>query len=239
MAKPSSTTATPLLTFGLDRITPAVVAIDLHRGHLDPSVATMPVPPGVEEQVIAANALFNADCRAAGIPIVQLVTRYRDVREIRANPFWRHLAQSPTATRRNNERHNLMGSPGTEIIPALYDPTHDLVVDTKKRYDCFIGTDLDFVLRSRGINLLLVTGVNTNSCILATAIQACCRDYAVIVITDCVASMDGPEYHEAALRCLRPAFAWTMTGAEALAALAASGAWEDGSAATRPAPRLD
>jgi nicotinamidase-related amidase len=92
-------------------------------------------------------------------------------------------------------------------------------VDTKKRYDCFVGTDLDFVLRTHGINTVLITGVNTNSCVLATATSANVRDYAVFVVEDCVDTMDGPEIHEAALACVRAAFGWVMTSDEVIGAL--------------------
>jgi nicotinamidase-related amidase len=94
-------------------------------------------------------------------------------------------------------------------MPQLLDPG-DFVVDTKKRYDCFLGTDLDFVLRSHGINTLLITGVNTNSCVLATTTAANVRDYAVIVVEDCVDSMDGPELHAAGLACIRTALGLVM-----------------------------
>ena len=87
-------------------------------------------------------------------------------------------------------RHNIIGSPGCTVMPELLDP-RDFVVDTKKRYDCFLGTDLDFLLRSHGVNTLLITGVNTNSCVLATTTAANVRDYAVIVVEDCVDTMDG------------------------------------------------
>ena len=66
----------------------------------------------------------------------------------------------------------------------------DSVIDTKKRYDCFIGTDLEFRLKSLGINTIFMTGINTNSCVLATAIAANVRDYSVVVIEDCVDTMD-------------------------------------------------
>ena len=75
-------------------------------------------------------------------------------------------------------RHNIEGSAGCEIMPALYDRARDWVVASKKRYDCFLGTDLDLLLRSHRINTLLITGVNTNSCILATVAAANVRDYA-------------------------------------------------------------
>jgi nicotinamidase-related amidase len=113
-------------------------------------------------------------------------------------------------------RHNLMGSPGCTIMPGLHQPG-DMIVDTKKRYDCFQGTDLETTLRTHGINAVLLTGINTNSCVLATACAANVRDFSVIVVEDCVDTMDGPAHHEAALLCLRTAFAHVMSSADALA----------------------
>jgi nicotinamidase-related amidase len=205
------------MAFGVDVSRPAVVAIDLHRGHLDPAVATMPVIPGTESRIIAANRHFFEQCRAAHIPIIHLLTTYRDVSEIRSMPYWRALSDDPTATRRNAERHNLRGSPGCQIIPELLDEQRDWIVDTKKRYNCFQDTDLHLLLRTHSINTLLVTGVNTNSCVLATTTAASCLDYAVIVVEDCVDSMDGPALHEAALACIRTAFGWVMPSADVLA----------------------
>jgi biuret amidohydrolase len=207
------------MPYGVDEVRAAVVAIDLHRGHLDPEVATMPVAPGTEGRIVDTNRRFFERCRDEGIPVIHQLTTYRDVEEIRSNPFWRTRADDPDATRKNVERHNIEGSPGCEIIPALFDPARDWVVDTKKRYNCFVATDLDFVLRKHGINTVLLTGVNTNSCVLSTATSACSRDYAVFVVEDCVDSMDGPEIHEAALACVRSAFGWVMTSDEVIGAL--------------------
>jgi nicotinamidase-related amidase len=159
------------MNFGVDTPKPAVVAIDLHRGHLDPEVATMPLAPDRAAKVVEANRVFFDGCRAADIPIFHIVTRYRDVAEIRSNPFWRTRADDPDATRQNVERHNLDGLPGCQVMPQLW-REGDFLVDTKKRYDCFVATDLDFTLRRHGINTLLITGVNTSSCVLATAIRA-------------------------------------------------------------------
>lgn len=198
------------MNFGVDRPKAAVVAIDLHRGHLDMSVATMPTTPEVAKRVIAANKRLFDWCRSVDIPVVHLLTQYRDAQEIVVNPFWRTRAEDPKATRKHVLRHNIAGSPGVEIIPELYDRRRDLVVDTKKRYDCFLGTDLDFTLKAHGINTLLVTGVNTNSCVLATTTAANVRDYAVIVVEDCVDTIDGPALHDAALTCIRTAFGFVL-----------------------------
>jgi nicotinamidase-related amidase len=197
------------MNLGVDQIKAAVVAIDLHRGHLDMSVATMPTTPDVAKTVIAANKRLFDWCRSVGIPVIHQVTSYRDEEEIRANPFWRTRAEDPKATRKNVMRHNIIGGPGCTVMPDLLD-SRDFIVNTKKRYDCFLGTDLDFLLKSHGINTLLITGVNTNSCVLATTTAANVRDYSVIVVDDCVDSMDGPELHAAGLLCIKTAFGFVM-----------------------------
>jgi biuret amidohydrolase len=197
------------MNLGVDTIKAAVVAIDLHRGHLDMGVATMPTTPDVAVRIIAANKRLFDWCRSANIPVIHQVTSYRDEAEIRANPFWRTRAEDPNATRKNVMRHNIIGGPGCAVVPDLLDP-RDFIVNTKKRYDCFLGTDLDFLLKSHAINTLLITGVNTNSCVLATTTAANVRDYSVIVVEDCVDSMDGPALHQAGLACIRTAFGFVM-----------------------------
>jgi nicotinamidase-related amidase len=201
------------MVLGVDRVVPAIVAIDLHRGHLDPdpAVATMQLDPSRARQVIDANARFFAAARAASIPIVHCMTTYRDASEIRINPAWRERSENPNNPRKNVLRHNIRGLPGCTLIDAVYDPARDHVVDAKKRYDCFIATDLELVLRARGVNTVLVTGVNTNSCVLATATAACSRDFAVVVVEDCVDTMDAPALHDAALLCIRTAFGHVLS----------------------------
>jgi len=203
------------MNFGVDKVKAAVIAIDLHRGHMDLSVATMPVKTQAQaDRVLGKAAKLFAWCREQNWPIIHLVTTYRDVPEIRSNPFWRTRADDPHATRKNVERHNLQGSPGCTVMSQVIDPKKDWIVNTKKRYDCFVGTDLDFTLKAHGINTLIITGVNTNSCVLSTVAAACSKDYAVIVPSDCVDTMDDPSLHDAALLCIRTALGFVMTSSE-------------------------
>jgi len=201
---------------GIAQPHPAVIAIDLHRGHLDPEVATMPLEAGTAARVVAANAKFLRWCRAASIPVFHCVATYRDPEEIRANPGWRARAEDPDDLRNSVLVHNLEGSPGCAIMPEVFDPS-DFVIDAKKRYDCFFATDLDLSLRAHGVDTVLITGVNTNSCVLATSAAACCRDYAVVVVSDCVDTMDGPEFHQWALRIIATAFGQVMSADEIMA----------------------
>ncbi|MGH3218693.1 MAG: cysteine hydrolase family protein [Streptosporangiaceae bacterium] len=195
---------------GLDDIQPAAVVVDMHRGHLDPVVATMPLSPLDVARIVPATRDFLVTCRGRGFPVIHLVTGYRDAAEISVNPFWRTSSEDPRSSRRAVLRHNLIGSPGCQVAEELLGPT-DIIVSTKKRYDCFRATDLDFTLRAHGVNTLLICGVNTNSCILSTTAAACSLDYAAVVIEDCVATMDGPALHDAALACIRAAFGWTAS----------------------------
>ncbi len=205
------------MNFGVDKVRAAVVGIDLHRGHLDMAVATMPATPEIAQRVVAANRGLFDWARTQAIPVIHCITQYRDADEIRLNAFWRTRAEDPNNPRKNVMRHNLIGMPGGEVMPGLRDRDRDWVVDTKKRYNCFVATDLDLLLRAHGINTLIVTGVNTNSCILSTVTAACSMDYAVIVPSDCVDTMDDPALHDAALLCIRTAFGFVMTAREVMA----------------------
>ncbi len=197
----------------------AVVAIDMHRGHLDPSVATLPLAAERCGPVIKrAAALFDA-LRPLGVPIIHVVTEYRDATEIAANPFWKSIHDDPAKARKGILRHNLAGSPGTEIIAELRGPA-DLVVRGKKRYNAFHATDLDFVLRHRlGADTVILAGINTTTCVLNAAFEATNRDFRVVIAADAVDSMDGGEMHDFALRLMGAALGWPLRNDEIVRAL--------------------
>ncbi len=203
----------------LDPHATAVVAIDMHRGHLDPAVATLPLPSLRCGPLIKRAAALFAEVRARGVPIVHVVTEYRDPTEIAANPFWKWVHDEPTQARRGILRHNLAGSPGTEIIPELLDP-RDLVVRGKRRYSSFLATDLEFVLRRKlGAGTLVLAGINTSTCILCAAFEATNLDFRVIVAADAVDSMDGEDMHRFSLRLVAAALGWPLGNEAILQAL--------------------
>ena len=201
-----------------DLIAPAVVTIDLHRGHLDPAVATLPLPAADAAALVDRVVPVLTAFRERGVPVIHLVTAYRDRAEILSNPYWALQSGRPGSTRAVIAEHNLIGMPGLELMPGIH-AEGDVVIDTKKRYDCFVGTDLEFVLRATGRRTLLIAGVNTNSCVLATTVAASVRDFAVVVLEDGVASMMGDGAHRAALGILGASFASVASGAQVLAAL--------------------
>ena len=199
----------------------ALVAIDMHRGHLDPAVATLPLPAERCGPVVKRAAALFAGARERGVPIVHVVTEYRDGAEIAANPFWKAIHDDAGQARRGILGHNLAGGAGTEIMPELREP-RDVVVRGKKRYSSFHGTDLEFVLRQRlGADTLILAGINTSSSVLCAAFDATNRDFRVIVAVDAVDSMDGEEMHRFALRLIGAALGWPLGNDAILQALSA------------------
>jgi nicotinamidase-related amidase len=203
----------------LDPARTALVAIDMHRGHLDPAVATLPLAAERCDLVIARAAQLFAVLRVRRIPIVHVVTEYRDAQEILANPFWRAIHDDPSKARKRMSRHNIIGEPTTEIIPDLIEPG-DWMVRGKKRYSPFRETDLRFLLDRRlQVDTLILAGINTTSCVLCCGFEATNRDYRVVIAADAVDSMDGEEMHRFALRLMAATVGWVLTNDDIVAAL--------------------
>ncbi len=202
----------------LDAHSTAVVAIDMHRGHLDPGAATLPLPAERCGPLITRAAQLFRELRAIGVPIIHVVTEYREPGEIASNPFWHAIHDDPTKARKGILRHNLAGSPGIQIIPALW-AEGDRRVSGKKRYNCFHATDLEFLLCRLGVDTLILAGINTTTCVLNTAFEATNRDFRVVIAEDAVDSMDGEEMHRFALRLLAAAVGDVLSNQEILKAL--------------------
>jgi nicotinamidase-related amidase len=203
----------------LDPTKTAAVCVDFHRGHLDPEVATVPLPAERAARVIRDSAPFLRALRKRNVPVVQVVTKYRDSAEIASNPFWKAIHDDSTKSRRGILDHNLAGGPGTQVIPELWDDT-DILVDTKKRYNPYLATDLEFTLRSRlGVDTIILCGVNTNTCVMCTAFESTNRDFRVIIAEEAVDTMDGEEMHRFALKSMAASLAWVMHTDEILQAL--------------------
>ncbi len=90
----------------------------------------------------------------------------------------------------------------TEIHPSVAPQPGDVLV-TKKRVSAFTGSDLEVILRARGIRSLVLTGIATSGVVLSTLRQAADLDYGLTVISDCCADPD-PEVHRVLLEKVFP-----------------------------------
>jgi nicotinamidase-related amidase len=199
----------------------AIVTIDMHRGHLDMDVATMPAKPEDAKRVIAKARQVLEVSRKLKIPVIHVVLVYRRIPGIGSegmtSPFWKamHAAQGETdrltpGRKSTIREHNVEGSPGTEIIPELY-REGDYVINNKKRLDCFYGTDLRQLLQTLGVKNVVLMGIDTNTCVLNTSFTAFNYDYRVVVLSDCVASMYGDDLHVLGLQNVARCLGWVIT----------------------------
>jgi nicotinamidase-related amidase len=105
------------------------------------------------------------------------------------------------------------GEWGAEIIDDLKPEADDIVVEGKRGLDTFASTNLDFILRSKGIKTVALGGFLTNCCVESTMRSAYERGYEVVTLSDCVAATSAEE-HANAIQYDYPMFSKPMTGME-------------------------
>ena len=105
------------------------------------------------------------------------------------------------------------GSWGAAIVDELAPQEGDIVVEGKRGLDTFASTNLDFMLRSKGITTLVLGGFLTNCCVESTMRTGYENGYEVITLSDCVAATSVDE-HENALNYDFPMFSKPMTSGQ-------------------------
>ncbi len=201
----------------------AMITIDMHRGHLDMDVATMPASPQDAKRVIANGRAALEFARRQKMPVIHVVLTFRRLPDGRTegqvSEFWIAVNKQAASDRltpgRNSttSEHNVEGMPGTQIIPELF-RDGDFVINNKKRLDCFYGTDLRQLLGTLGVKNVVLMGINTNTCVLNTSFTAFNFDYRVVVLSDCVASMYGDDLHELGLQNVARCMGWVISNSQ-------------------------
>ena len=96
----------------------------------------------------------------------------------------------------------------------------DIVVEGKRGLDAFATTNLDFILRARGITTIALGGFLTNCCVESTMRTGYEKGFHVITLSDCVAATSAEE-QQAALTFNYPMFSEVMTSEQLLSELGA------------------
>lgn len=107
---------------------------------------------------------------------------------------------------------------GAEIAEEMAPWEGDIVIEGKRGLDCFASTNLDFILRQRGITDLAIAGFLTNCCVESTMRSAYERGFRVVTLTDCTATLSAEE-QQAAVTKNFPMFSRPMTHGSFLAEL--------------------
>lgn len=109
---------------------------------------------------------------------------------------------------------------GAAIVDDLAPQPGDIVVEGKRGLDTFASTNLDFILRSKGIRTIVLGGFLTNCCVESTMRTGYENGYRVITLTDCTAATSTAE-HDNALAYDYPMFSLPVAADTVIDALGA------------------
>lgn len=110
------------------------------------------------------------------------------------------------------------GTWGAEIVEDVAPTDDDIVIEGKRGLDAFGSTNLDFILRSKGISTVVLAGFLTNCCVESTMRSGYENGYKVITLNDCVAATSVEE-HDNALTYDYPMFSEPMSSTDLIAQL--------------------
>jgi ureidoacrylate peracid hydrolase len=161
----------------------ALLIIDMQNAFLERG-ATLERAKG-RDLIPRLNELIRA-CHEKGIPTIFTRHAFRHDRSdigLFAQFAPEIYAAKPTLTD---------GAPDADIYPEVEQQKGDIMVP-KRAYSAFEGTDLDLLLKIKGIDTLIIGGVDTVFCCESTARSARHRNYRVIFLSDGTETSDQPD----------------------------------------------
>lgn len=137
--------------------------------------------------MLANSAMLLAGARAAGALVLHAPIAFaQGYPEIPAEPYG--ILANIVATQAFRKE-----SWGAEIADSMRPAAGEIIVEGKRGLDCFASTNIDFILRQRGITDLAIAGFLTNCCVESTMRSAYERGYRVATIIDCCATLSEEE----------------------------------------------
>lgn len=213
----------------------AVIQIDMHRRQIDPRWAPFPAERG--DPLLERTGRFLQQCRDAGLPVIQIMVNRRPIEDVQPERFkntaTKGVYRSPYGPDLPYDCGAKEGQFTWDIMPQLGPGPSDYIINSKKTGSCYHYTDLEILLRALGVDTLVITGINTNTCVTKCALDSANRGLRAIVISDCVDSSYGPDMHLSALENIARSYGWVLSGDELIEKARQAGSCHDEKAAKR------
>ncbi|MFF2524006.1 cysteine hydrolase family protein [Streptomyces liangshanensis] len=201
-------------TFRLDPAKTALVLIEFQNDFTSQGGVLNGAVAGVMEKtgMLANTVTLTAAARAAGVTVMHAPITFA--------PGYGELSRHPYGILKGvvDGSAFVKGSWGAAIVDELAPAEGDIVIEGKRGLDTFASTNLDFILRNKGIETIILGGFLTNCCVESTMRTGYEHGYRVITLPDCVAATSQEE-HDNALTYDYPMFSLPMTSPEVIAAL--------------------
>jgi ureidoacrylate peracid hydrolase len=203
--------------FELDPARTALVVVDMQNAYLSKGgyydVFGVDIS-GAPELIKRVNAVVAAS-RGAGVPVVFFQNGFApDLHDAGGpdSPNWYKSNALRLMRERTALRGTLLTKGGWDY--ALQDdirPEPQDVIVQKPRYSGFWGTNLDMILRARGIRRLVFTGIASNVCVESSLRDAFFLEYFPLLVADASLQAGPPAVHEAVLYNVETFFGWVTT----------------------------
>ncbi len=207
----------------IDLARTALIIIDMQRDFLEPGGFGETLGNDVsrlQAAVVPCKAVLEA-ARATGMLVIHTREGHRpDLSDAPPAKVERGAPSKRIGDEGPMGRILVRGEPGHDIVPELYPAAGEPVID-KPGKGAFYQTDLELMLKNRGIENLLVCGVTTEVCVNTTVREGNDRGCRCIVIGDACASYF-PEFHDMGLKMIKAQggiFGWVSDSANVMAAL--------------------
>ena len=178
-------------------------------------------------QLLPRLKVFLEKVRTAGVQIIYIQAVYNSDNDQYISEVWREQDRRRRKSGRPEDQCR-EGTWNAEIHADLVPQKGDMVVQ-KRRYCAFEGTGLDLVLRSKGIQTVVMTGMATDICVESTARSAFVKDYYVVLNSDCTTTYSA-QAHDNTLRLMHRFYGEVASTEEILAC------WRHAAARDNPAP---